>query len=435
MNRASKALAEEITSLINKKQEGGYWDFKLEWHDNKADLLHDIICLANNMENRDAYLIFGVEDKTCQIIGINEDNNRNRLNTVRVVNFLRDKKFVGDIRPMARVETIDIEGKKLDILIIENSRYTPFRLSQDFKDRPNKSDGKDTGKTVKANNVYTRIQDTNTPIDKTADPDKEERLWRKRLRIDEPAYNKAMYYLENPEDWEKAERDSSDSYIATDELRYPGLKLHRPAWDDSYYYRYAPEYSIEFTSYCSGTNNRHFLCLLFPDPTGTLGDVIVKVSNQTIYKYFYLDLDGAKAKLICPRSEVIDFIGNPFDRLFTMSYVVKGSFECIVNEFLIEKFPIKKQSPDNIYRYIKPWKDCVIQFESEYEKDEFKKYIVNKYDKVMYDQETQNTYDILLSESISSISSNSLKYYNRVYKDAQILMKEYKTWRNSLNAH
>lgn len=111
MSRASKALAEEITSLINKKQEGGYWDFKLEWHDNKADLLHDIICLANNMENRDAYLIFGVKDKTCQIIGINEDDNRNRLNTVEVVNFLRDKKFVGDIRPMARVETIDIEGK------------------------------------------------------------------------------------------------------------------------------------------------------------------------------------------------------------------------------------------------------------------------------------------------------------------------------------
>jgi putative abi-alpha protein len=342
MNRASKALAEEITSLINKKQEGGYWDFKQQWHDSKADLLHDIICLANNMENRDAYLIFGVEDKTCQIIGINEDNNRNRLNTVRVVNFLRDKKFVGDIRPMARVETIDIEGKKLDILIIENSRYTPFRLSQDFKDRPNKSDGKDTGKTVKANNVYTRIQDTNTPIDKTADPDKEERLWRKRLRIDEPAYNKAMYYLENPEDWEKAERDSSDSYIATDELRYPGLKLHRPAWDDSYYYRYAPEYSIEFTSYCSGTNNRHFLCLLFPDPTGTLRDVVVKVSNQTIYKYFYVDLDGAKARLICPRSDVIDFNGNPFDRAFIMSYVVKGSFECIVNEFLIKNKNLTK---------------------------------------------------------------------------------------------
>ena len=382
------------------------------------------------MENRDAYLIFGVEDKTCQIIGINEDNSRNRLNTVRVVNFLRDKKFVGGIRPMARVETIDIEGKDLDILIIENSRYTPFRLSQDFKYKSKKSNDKDKERTVKANNVYTRIQDTNTPINETADPDKEEKLWRKRFHIDEPAYNRAMYYLENPEDWEKAERDSSDSYIATDELRYPGLKLHRPAWDDSYYYRYAPKYSIEFTSYCSGTNNRHFLCLLFPNPTGTLRDVVVKVSNQTVYKYFYLDLDGAKARLIYPRSDVIDFIGNPFDRLFTMSYVVKGSFECIVNEFLI-----KKQSPDEIYHYIEKWKDCIIQFESEYEKSEFKKYIVSKYDKVMYDQETQNTYDILLSESVSSISSDLLEYHNRVYKDAQVLMREYETWRNSLNAH
>jgi len=53
----------------------------------------------------------------------------------------------------------------------------------------------------------------------------------------------------------------------------------------------------------------------------------------------------------------------------------------------------------------------------------------------MYDQETQNTYDILLSESVSSISSDLLEYHNRVYKDAQVLMREYETWRNSLNAH
>lgn len=428
MNRASKALAEEITSLINKKQEGGYWDFKLEWHDNKAELLHDIICLANNMENRDAYLIFGVEDKTCQIIGINEDNSRNRLNTVRVVNFLRDKKFVGDIRPMARVETIDIEGKDLDILIIENSRYTPFRLSQDFKDKPKKSNDKE--RTVKANNVYTRIQDANTPINKTADPDKEEKLWRKRFHIDEPAYNKAMYYLERSEDWEETERDSSDSYIATDELRYPYLKLYRPVSDNSYYYRYAPEYSINFTSDCSAVSDKHFLCLLFPNSRGTVMDVIVKASNQTVYKYFYVNLDGARAKLICPRSDVIDFSGNPFDRVFIMSYVVKGSFDYMVNKLLIEK-----QIPDDISHYIKTWKYYVIQFESEYEKSEFKKYIVNKYNKAMYDQEIENTNDILLSESIPSISSDSLKDYNRVYKDAQVLMREYETWRNSLNAH
>jgi len=64
-----------------------------------------------------------------------------------------------------------------------------------------------------------------------------------------------------------------------------------------------------------------------------------------------------------------------------------------------------------------------------------KKYIVNKYDKAMYDQETQNINDILLSEKIPFISSDLLKHHNRVYKDAQVLMREYETWRNSLNAH
>jgi hypothetical protein len=58
---------EEILELINLGQEGGYWDFKKEWYkpDNKGkqDLLHDIICMANNLENRDAYLIIGVDEE------------------------------------------------------------------------------------------------------------------------------------------------------------------------------------------------------------------------------------------------------------------------------------------------------------------------------------------------------------------------------------
>ena len=50
-------LMEEIQSLIELKTEGDYWDFKEMWHDNKASLLHDIICMANNQVGRDAYII------------------------------------------------------------------------------------------------------------------------------------------------------------------------------------------------------------------------------------------------------------------------------------------------------------------------------------------------------------------------------------------
>ena len=60
----SELQKEEILELISLKQEGAYWDFKKEWYVNgkQSDLLHDIICMANNMECRDAYIIIGIDD-------------------------------------------------------------------------------------------------------------------------------------------------------------------------------------------------------------------------------------------------------------------------------------------------------------------------------------------------------------------------------------
>ena len=56
------SLYEEISELIDLKTEGDYWDFKVQWHENKADLLHDIICMANNIDGCNAYLIYGADD-------------------------------------------------------------------------------------------------------------------------------------------------------------------------------------------------------------------------------------------------------------------------------------------------------------------------------------------------------------------------------------
>ena len=54
----------KIVDLINSNREDYFYDFKREWvTDNKSgDLLHDILCLSNNIENREAYLIIGVTD-------------------------------------------------------------------------------------------------------------------------------------------------------------------------------------------------------------------------------------------------------------------------------------------------------------------------------------------------------------------------------------
>ena len=57
------SLREEVIRLISLQQEGGYWDFKREWHEKKNALLLDIICMANNLHNRNAYIIIGVDEE------------------------------------------------------------------------------------------------------------------------------------------------------------------------------------------------------------------------------------------------------------------------------------------------------------------------------------------------------------------------------------
>lgn len=139
-------LQKEIEYLVNLKQEGGYWDFKEEWYQNKTDLLHDIICMANNLCNRDAYLIIGVSDNDKNVTGINNDNNRK--NTQNIVDFLKDKKFAGGIHPIVTIQTITIDQKQLDVIIIKNTNNTPYYLAQSFEG-------------VFSNQIYTRVQDVN----------------------------------------------------------------------------------------------------------------------------------------------------------------------------------------------------------------------------------------------------------------------------------
>ncbi|WP_234403077.1 AlbA family DNA-binding domain-containing protein [Ligilactobacillus agilis] len=118
---------DEILNLISEKREGTYWDFKQEYHKNKARLLHDIICLANNIENRDAYLIFGISDLG-SIVGVESDENRK--NQEHFISFLHGKKFSGGVIPYVFLKTLTIDGHEVDALTIKKSNKVPFYLSE-----------------------------------------------------------------------------------------------------------------------------------------------------------------------------------------------------------------------------------------------------------------------------------------------------------------
>lgn len=58
-----ESLPELVADLANLKHKGPYWDFNREWHGNKADLLHGIICMANNPEDTTGLLIIGIDEE------------------------------------------------------------------------------------------------------------------------------------------------------------------------------------------------------------------------------------------------------------------------------------------------------------------------------------------------------------------------------------
>lgn len=81
-------------------QEGAYWDFKREWYGNNkdGDMLIDIICMANNLVNKDAYIIIGVdEENNYAILDVTQDTNRR--NTQMLTDFIRGKKICGIFSP------------------------------------------------------------------------------------------------------------------------------------------------------------------------------------------------------------------------------------------------------------------------------------------------------------------------------------------------
>ena len=119
-------LEQEIQELIERHKEGESWDFKQQWHSNNADLLHDIICMANSLANRDCYLIIGVEDRSYNILGVKDENRKNQQNVIDLVH--QKPVWAGGYIPEVYVKTISIAGKEIDVVVVKLNDNTPFYL-------------------------------------------------------------------------------------------------------------------------------------------------------------------------------------------------------------------------------------------------------------------------------------------------------------------
>ena len=185
-------LLETIRDLVERGTEGIHWDFKLQHHENRADLIHDVLSLANADHEGDRFLIFGIEDRTLEVHSV--DNTPNRRSQADIAGLFRDNsiKFFQSRIPVFYLRELHYEGKLLDVLVIEDMPHKPYCLVDNYShDR----------RVVRAHHIYTRTSDTNTPLNDSAPPHEIERMWRERFGLNMPPLKRAQRYLDDPEGW------------------------------------------------------------------------------------------------------------------------------------------------------------------------------------------------------------------------------------------
>lgn len=206
--------------LFNLGVEGEYWDFKekpyffegqsdKDKNKKKGDLLHDIICMANNLNNSDAYIIMGIQDKPVRITGVKQFANKWTQESYQ--DFLQNLTWAGDMIPIVEFRTI--HNGELDVLIIKKSNRVPFYITK----KCNK---------VRENQIYVRKGSKNTAIDSQAEIGDIEKLFEFRFGLTPYPKERVINYISDHGHWIEMKEDY--------ETR-------------SWYYEKFPEYTIELS--------------------------------------------------------------------------------------------------------------------------------------------------------------------------------------------
>jgi len=318
----------EIIQLINSKREGEFWDFKQEPHDNKASLLHDILCLSNCAHRGERFLILGVTDpdEGAEIIGLTKGDNRK--SQVEYIDFLRSKHFAGDFRPEIELQTIELNKKEIDVLIIFDNPYKPYYLKQDYRDN---------GKVVKANFIYSRSNDTDTPIDKSADLEKIEKMWRQRFGLDLNPLERMNILLLKPEKWFKDIGNKPYAY----NLDFP-------------------EFRIEFSEVKEFWETFSFF---FTNHKSFLGTATFKYHSTILFELEYMYCDEMRLELAVPDTEHIKWKNEDNWFYYYNLEKINGTFLQFITDNLK-----KIHSRRNIFPFL--------IFRNKEELESFKKYVL-----------------------------------------------------------
>jgi hypothetical protein len=269
-------------------------DFKRQFHQNNIELLHDIICLANSYVEGDRYLVFGVaDDKT--IVGVQSDSNRK--NNAGLQDLLRQSNF--NRIPTIKLQTIEYQPSiEVDILIIRNRPDKPFFIIKDKTFQ---------GKTIRAGVIYTRLGDTNIPLQESAPEAQIELMWRERFGLGLPPLERMKLLLNDFKDWGSINEDTQ------------------------LYHKQFPEFTVRQGKQI----NDHFReswSDRFPDISAHSFEVELRYFETIIHKETFVTCDGGRYQIPLPKIDI-----SNSERKF---YIQETSFAYKLAKIFWQYYPI-----------------------------------------------------------------------------------------------
>lgn len=144
------SIENQIINLIISQDENDQVDFKKEYYskEKKYDLIKDIVSFANNIKPKDKYIVFGVENSTWNVLGI----DRASLPDISEINNL----LHSYVEPFIDVELgyFDYQGVTIGFIRIPHHDLNrPYVISKEYN--------KNKGVFLRKGEIYTRKGATN----------------------------------------------------------------------------------------------------------------------------------------------------------------------------------------------------------------------------------------------------------------------------------
>ena len=241
---------------------------------------------------------------------------------------------------------------------------------------------------VCANNIYTRVMDTNTPKNRSADINHVEHLWKKRFGIDASVYDRLLLYLQKPEDW----------------CEYNDFTGRR-------YYKYAPEFTMEEVSVSALRNGYEFYLFGQIDSRPRWYDINIYYHQTLLDSLGGVALDGGRYFTSTPLTD--GFPKQGLNWAVSYKFFIEGTINHVMNNFYFTGTAELSEAATSRERFL----ECVLVFKSEIEKIQFENYVFENFEK------TKMPWDSLPLPYFEDIEGYAMDALRKDYADALILQR------------